>query len=163
MKRRPHGRPDTRPDTCYSKISPFDSTVWGWHASCIRQASANATNPMSIRDTSAQDRPVQTAPATVASYTLTALGVTLDPQGTVTALTDNSPALVAGLAKGDRILAINGTPPDLAAYELTAPALLLLEAPGGATRHIRLDPWHAPEGVRPVGGANVLDPDVVVF
>ena len=44
-----------------------------------------------------------------------------------------------------------------------APALLLLEAPGGATRHIRLDPWHAPDGVRPVGGANVLDPDVVVF
>lgn len=103
------------------------------------------------------------APASVASYSLAALGVTLDPQGTVAALTDNSPALLAGLAKGDRILAINGIPQDLATYELTAPALLLLEAPGGATRHIRLDPWHAPEGVRPVGGANVLDPDVVVF
>jgi len=114
-------------------------------------------------DTGLRTRDIARAPATVASYTLTALGVTLDPQGTVTALTDNSPALLAGLAKGDRILAINGAPQDLAAYQLTAPALLLLEAPGGATRHIRLDPWHAPEGVRPVGGANVLDPDVVVF
>lgn len=113
--------------------------------------------------TGLRTRDIARAPATVASYTLTALGVTLDAAGTVTALTDNSPALLAGLAKGDRILAINGAPQDLAAYQLTAPALLLLEAPGGATRHIRLDPWHAPEGVRPVGGANVLDPDVVVF
>jgi serine protease Do len=87
----------------------------------------------------------------------------VDPQGTVTNLTDNSPALLAGLAKGDRIIAINGAAQDLETYELTAPALLLLEAAGGATRHIRLDPWHAPQGVRPVGGANVLDPDVVVF
>ncbi|WP_374373939.1 trypsin-like peptidase domain-containing protein [Tabrizicola sp.] len=114
-------------------------------------------------DTGLRTRDIARAPATVASYTLTALGVTLDAAGTVTALTDNSPALLAGLAKGDRILAINGARQDLAAYQLTAPALLLLEAPGGATRHIRLDPWHAPEGVRPVGGANVLDPDVVVF
>ncbi|MFO1201951.1 MAG: trypsin-like peptidase domain-containing protein [Tabrizicola sp.] len=110
-----------------------------------------------------REAPRLLAPATVTSYTLAALGITLDPQGIVTDLTDNSPALLAGLAKGDRILMINGAPQDLATYTLTAPALLLLEAPGGATRHIRLDPWHAPEGVRPVGGANVLDPDVVVF
>lgn len=114
-------------------------------------------------ETGLRTREISRAPATVASYSLAALGLTLDPQGIVTALTDNSPALLAGLAKGDRILAINGAPQDLSTYELTAPALLLLEAPGGATRHIRLDPWHAPEGVRPVGGANVLDPDVVVF
>ncbi|WP_333816764.1 S1C family serine protease [Tabrizicola sp.] len=113
--------------------------------------------------TGLRTREVPRAPATVAAYSLAALGVTLDPQGTVTALTDNSPALLAGLTKGDRILAINGAPQDLQAYEITAPALLLLEAPGGATRHIRLDPWHAPEGVRPIGGANVLDPAVVVF
>ena len=113
--------------------------------------------------TGLRTREIAPVPATVASYTLAALGVTLDPQGTVTALTDNSPALLAGFAKGDRILAINGAGQDLTAYELTAPALLLLQAPGGATRHIRLDPWHAPEGVRPVGGANVLDPAVVVF
>jgi serine protease Do len=41
--------------------------------------------------------------------------------------------------------------------------LILVAAPGGATRHIYLDPWGAHDGVRPVGGANVLDPDVVVF
>jgi serine protease Do len=110
-----------------------------------------------------REAPRLLAPATVTSYSLAELGVTLGAQGTVTDLTDNSPALLAGLAKGDRIIAINGTPQDLATYQLTAPALLLLEAPGGQTRHIRLDPWHAPECVRPVGGANVLDPDVVVF
>lgn len=113
--------------------------------------------------TGLRTRDIALAPATVTSYTLAALGVTLDDQGAVTNLTDNSPALLAGIAKGDRILAINGIPQDLSTYTLTAAALLLLEAPGGATRHIRLDPWHAPEGVRPVGGANVLDPDVVVF
>jgi serine protease Do len=110
-----------------------------------------------------REAPASLPPATVASYSFAALGVTLDPQGGVTALTDNSPALFAGLAQGDRILAINGAPQDLTTYRITAPALLLLQAPGGATRHIRLDPWHAPEGFRPVGGANVLDPAVVVF
>ncbi len=120
--------------------------------------SLTAEEPTGLRT-----RDVSRAPATVTTYTLAELGLTLDPQGTVTNLTDNSPALLAGLAKGDRILAINGSPQDLATYQLTAPALLLLESPGGQTRHIRLDPWHAPEGVRPVGGANVLDPDVVVF
>jgi len=120
--------------------------------------SLTAEDPTGLRT-----REAPRAPTTVTAYTLAALGVTLDPQGTVTALTDNSPALLTGLAKGDRILAINGTPQDLQTFELTAPVLLLLEAPGGATRHIRLDPWHTPEGIRPVGGANVLDPDVVVF
>lgn len=110
-----------------------------------------------------REAPRLLAPATVTSYSLAELGVTLDAQGTVTDLTDASPALLAGLAKGDRILSVNGATQDLTTFRLTAPALLLLEAPGGATRHIRLDPWHAPEGVRPVGGANVLDPDVVVF
>ena len=113
--------------------------------------------------TGLRTREAPRAPTTVTSYTLAALGVTVDPQGTVMNLTDNSPALLAGLSKGDRILAINGTPQDLQTYTLAAPALLLLQSPGGQTRHIRLDPWHTPEGVRPVGGANVLDPDVVVF
>ena len=116
-----------------------------------------------LQDTGLRTREIARAPATVPSYTFATLGMTLDAKGTVTALTDNSPALLAGLAKGDRILSINGTPQDLSSYLLTAPALLLVEAPGGQTRHLRLDPWHAPEGVRPVGGANVLDPDVVVF
>lgn len=121
------------------------------------------TLSLTAEETALRTREAPRAPATVTTYTLAQLGVTLDAQGTVTDLTLNSPALLAGLAKGDRILMINGTPQDLQTYTLTAPALLLLQSPGGQTRHIRLDPWHPPEGVRPVGGANVLDPDVVVF
>ena len=105
----------------------------------------------------------QGMPATVQAYRLSALGVVLDDAGQVTGVTENSPALLAGLAQGDRILTVNGAAVDLSAYELTKPALILVEAPGGATRHIYLDPWGKTEGVRPVGGANVLDPDVVVF
>lgn len=102
-------------------------------------------------------------PEAVKSYRLSALGVVLDGSGMVTGVTDNSPALYAGLAKGDRILSVNGAAVDLASYEITAPVLILVQAPGGATRHIRLDPWGKHDGVRPVGGANVLDPAVVVF
>ena len=105
----------------------------------------------------------QAMPATVKAYRLASLGVGLDAAGLVTAVTENSPALLAGLAQGDRILTINGAVVDLGAYELSKPALILVEAPGGATRHIFLDPWGKAEGVRPIGGANVLDPDVVVF
>jgi serine protease Do len=102
-------------------------------------------------------------PETVQSYRLSALGVVLADGGLVTAVTDNSPAVFAGLAQGDRILTVNGATVDLATYEVTKAVLLLVEAPGGLTRHIYLDPWGAHDGVRPVGGANVLDPDVVVF
>lgn len=105
----------------------------------------------------------QGMPALVQSYRLSALGVVLDDAGLVTAVTDNSPALFAGLAQGDRILAVNGAIVDLSTYEVTDPVLILLETPGAATRHVYLDPWAPHEGVRPVGGANVLDPDVVVF
>lgn len=102
-------------------------------------------------------------PAMVKSYSLAALGIQLDASGTVTELTTNSPAVNAGLAVGDRILAVNGAEIDLSAFELTEPALILVEAPGGVTRHLTLDPWTPADGVRPVGGANVLDPAVVVF
>jgi serine protease Do len=105
----------------------------------------------------------QGAPEVVKSYRLAALGVVLDDAGVVTAVTDNSPALFAGLALGDRILTISGATVDLATYEITDAVLILVAAPGGETRHIFLDPWRAHEGVRPVGGANVLDPDVVVL
>jgi serine protease Do len=106
---------------------------------------------------------LQGTPETVKAYRLAALGVVLDDGGVVTGVTDNSPALFAGLAQGDRIVSINGAVVDLATYEITGPVLILLAAPGGETRHIYLDPWGAHDGVRPVGGANVLDPDVVVF
>lgn len=132
----------------------------------ILRAGQEQTVTLALTDTEPTGLRTREAPralATVTAYTLTTLGVTLDAQGAVTDLTLNSPALLAGMAKGDRILTINGTPQDLTTFQLTAPALLLLQSPGGQTRHIRLDPWHTPEGVRPVGGANVLDPDVVVF
>lgn len=102
-------------------------------------------------------------PDSVKSYRLAALGVVLDAEGRVTAVTENSPALFAGLAKGDLILTVNGAQVDLASYEVTEAVLILVQAPGGATRHIHLDPWGKHDGVRPVGGANVLDPAVVVF
>lgn len=102
-------------------------------------------------------------PEKVRSYRLSALGLVLDDTGLVTALTESSPALMAGLVLGDQIVTINGQSVDLATYEVTGPALILIKAPDGTTRHIHLDPWGDTDGVRPVGGANVLDPDVVVF
>lgn len=106
------------------------------------------------------------APVRVASYRLAALGVVLGKDGRVAEVTENSPAVFAGLVRGDTILALNGTALDLAALEaleITGPSMLLVAAPDGSTRHIFLDPWGGAGGVRPVGGANVLDPDVMVF
>ncbi len=105
------------------------------------------------------------APQKVRDYTLASLGIVLDATGTVTEVTVNSPANAAGLAVGDRILMVNGAEADPATLDkvvLTAPALLLLAGAGG-TRHVLVDPYGTQTGIRPVGGANVLDPDVVVF
>lgn len=108
-------------------------------------------------------------PARVACYDLAGLGLTLrdqDGQAMVAALTENSPALLAGMAQGDRILALNGAPFDMvhaAGLRITAPALFLIERRGGATQHILVDPWDRGAGFRPIGGANVLDPAVAVF
>ncbi|MBA3908404.1 MAG: hypothetical protein C0524_00670 [Rhodobacter sp.] len=100
---------------------------------------------------------------TVKAYRLAALGMVLDDAGRVTTVTENSPALFAALAQGDRILSMNAAVVDLSTHEVTTPVLILVEAPGGVTRHTYLDPWGAHEGVRPVGGANAPNPDVVVF
>jgi serine protease Do len=93
--------------------------------------------------------------------TLAALGIGLD--GTeVAAVADG--ALAYGLAPGDRVLALDGAaadPGELAGRRLAAAAVLLVRAPGGRTRHVVIDPAAPPRG--PVGGANVLDPDVVLF
>ncbi|MGA0542104.1 trypsin-like peptidase domain-containing protein [Neotabrizicola sp. VNH66] len=121
-----------------------------------------ADGGLRIRDLSG----MTTEPAKVKSYRLGALGIVLGEEGAVTDVTLNSPALSAGLVKGDRILSVNGQTMDtaaLAALEITGPALVLVQAPGGQTRHIYLDPWGSADGVRPLGGANVLDPAVVVF
>ncbi len=111
-------------------------------------------------------RDIGTAPARIASYRLDRLGITLDDSGRVTDITVNSPALFAGLIPGDRITHLNGAALDaqaLRALAITAPALLLIVRNGGTTLHLMLDPWDTGDGIRPVGGANVLDPDVVVF
>lgn len=106
------------------------------------------------------------APARVAAYDFAALGVTLGKSGLVTAVSDNSPALLAGLAPGDVILMLNGQALDdaaLAAARIEAAALLLVKRANGGTSHLMLDPWDRGAGLRPVGGANVLDPAVVLF
>jgi len=102
----------------------------------------------------------------IASYTLDQLGVEVNARGRVDALRENSPALWSGLAVGDIIVAVNGVAMDadaLAAFEMTAPAIMLVRGAGGQTRHVIVDPWATQVGLRPVGGANVLDPAVVVF
>ena len=109
---------------------------------------------------------VDPAPTRVASYRLDQLGITVDDTARVTGVTGNSPGLFAGLATGDHILCLNGQPMDAAALRalhITAPTLLLVARHGGATLHLMLDPWDTSTRLRPVGGANVLDPDVVVF
>ncbi len=104
--------------------------------------------------------------ARIASYTLDALGVQIGARGRVEGIRETSPVLWAGLAVGDIIVAINGRAMDAAALQgfvMTAPALVLVRGAGGQTRHVLIDPWAAQVGIRPVGGANVLDPAVVVF
>lgn len=108
-------------------------------------------------------------PARVATYDLAGLGLTLrDEAGRaiIVRLTENSPALLAGLARGDRIVAVNGKAFDMAqaaGLRIDAPALFLIERQGGATQHVIIDPWDRGAGFRPIGGANVLDPSVAVF
>ena len=102
----------------------------------------------------------------ISSYRMEGLGLVVDDTARVTSVTENSPALFAGLIRGDVILAVNGTrlaAGDLRKLNITAPALIRLQRAGGVTLHVRLDPWDQGEGLRPMGGANVLDPAVVVF
>jgi serine protease Do len=100
------------------------------------------------------------------SYRLESLGFDLIEGGVIDRILENSPAVWSGLAQGDRILAVNGESHDLRGLrglEITAPALILVQGRDGQTRHVMLDPWGKSIGLRPVGGANVLDPAVVVF
>jgi serine protease Do len=98
----------------------------------------------------------------VTSYSLQALGISADASGWISAVSQNSPAVFAGVAAGDRIVKIDGIVQDPASVTVTKPVLLLLQGETG-TRHVLIDPWATAKSIRPVGGANVLDPDVVVF
>lgn len=105
-------------------------------------------------------RDAAAAPRRIAQYSLAALGITLSNHR-ILAVSENSPALFAGVAAGDSILQVNGRSLDAAA-QFDRPVLLLLQGETG-TRHVLIDPWATGKTIRPVGGANVLDPDVVVF
>jgi len=96
----------------------------------------------------------------VQGYTLAALGIAL-AGGQVSDIADPSPAFASGVAMGDVVLTVNGGPPDPVAV-IDGPVLLLVRAADGRTRHVMIDPFAKP-GMRAVGGANVLDPDVAVF
>lgn len=102
----------------------------------------------------------------VASYSLATLGIVLGEAGRISVVSENSAALFAGVAGGDRILAVNGaelTDPALTAISFCEPVLLRLLGENGMTRHVVIDPWATGARPRPVGGANVLDPAVLVF
>jgi serine protease Do len=105
--------------------------------------------------------------ARVEGYTLARLGIEIDATGLVVALSENSPARLAGLSVGDRVIAADGVAladaEALRARSLTGPVLLLVRRADGSTQHVLLDPWDRGGRFRPAGGANVLDPDVVVF
>ena len=123
---------------------------------------AAAVTTRSLRDSAG----VATAVQRVVSYRLSSMGMMLSEGGMVAKVTENSPAIFAGVAEGDRLIAVNGVKMDLAALRrlvVTEPVLLLLQGRDGTTRHVLVDPWASFTGFRPVGGANVLDPDVVVF
>lgn len=105
-------------------------------------------------------------PVKVSSYTLAGLGIQCD--GTqVTGVNPGSPALFSGLIPGDTILMINGVPVDqldLATATFDKPLVVLIKRRTGQTLHVIIDPWGKEIGPRPVGGgANVLDPSVVLF
>lgn len=102
------------------------------------------------------------APQRRAEYTLQTLGLTLD-QTQITTVTANSPALNAGLTATDTILQIDGQPARTQLSQtFTRPVLLLIQG-ATDTRHVLIDPWATTKTLHPVGGANVLDRDVVVF
>lgn len=103
----------------------------------------------------------------VEAYDLAGLGVALvDGSTEIAALTPASPAYMAGLNAGDRIVAVNGQQIGaMALRQLTLhkPVLLLVQRADGGHVHIPLDPWRNGTPLRPLGGANMLDPDVVNF
>ncbi|WP_426038103.1 trypsin-like peptidase domain-containing protein [Cypionkella sp. TWP1-2-1b2] len=102
------------------------------------------------------------APQRRAVYTLQTLGLTLS-QTQITTVTPNSPALIAGLTATETILQIDGQPAQTQLTQsFTHPVLFLIQGTTG-TRHVLIDPWATGKTLHPVGGANVLDRDVVVF
>lgn len=105
--------------------------------------------------------------AIIRAYDLGRLGLQMAEDGvTVDIISPVSPAFLAGLNKGDTILTVNGQPATkelLATLKVSRPILLLVRRPDGRTLHVAVDPWSNGRGTRPIGGGNVLDPEVVIF
>lgn len=97
--------------------------------------------------------------------TLRKLGVILTGRR-VTELSPTSPAYLAGLSVGDEILAIDGVPVGRDGGdwpEIDGPVLLLVRTVTGQTKHVVFDPFTNEQAMRPIGGANVLDPAVITL
>ncbi|MDZ4311707.1 MAG: trypsin-like peptidase domain-containing protein [Cypionkella sp.] len=133
----------------------FDLTILRAGSVLILMADlAAADSPLTLRDLASPQRRTE--------YTLQDLGLTLTDTE-ITAITPNSPALAAGLTATEILLQIDGQPAaSHLSQSFTRPILLLIQGTTG-TRHVLIDPWATTKTLHPVGGANVLDRDVVVF
>lgn len=105
--------------------------------------------------------------AIINAYDIARLGLQMAKDGvTVEVISPASPAFLAGLDVGDTILAVNGQPATgdlLGTLKVSRPVLLLVRRPDGRTLHVTVDPWSNGSKSKIVGGANVLDPEVVIF
>lgn len=109
--------------------------------------------------------PTKARPLAQQDYTLATLGLGFDESSRITEVSPSGPAFGSGLTAGDEILSVNGeviAPEDLSAYKVAGPVLLLVSRQGH-TSHIVLDPYSGATRQRVIGGANVLDPAVVLF
>ncbi|NKB27981.1 MAG: PDZ domain-containing protein [Rhodobacteraceae bacterium] len=110
------------------------------------------------------DRPPPAPDARQAPFTLAALGIRLGRDRRVIDLSDRSAVFEAGLAEGDRVMALNGMPFDPATAPTAlfdAPVLLRVSRQGLET-HILIDPRTDTRRLRSLSG-NQLDLAVVVF
>ena len=96
--------------------------------------------------------------------TLEKLGVIITGRR-VTEISPTSPAYLAGLSVGDEILAIDGVPVEAGFVwpEIQGAVLLLVRTATGQTKHVVFDPYSNDQAMRPIGGANVLDPVVITL
>lgn len=130
-------------------------------------APVTLTLNLHIQSVSLGDDGASRSIAIIRAYDLARLGLQLADDGvTVQVISPASPAFLAGLDIGDTILSVNGKPATaelLATLKISRPVLLLVQRPDGRTLHVTVDPWTNGSKMRIVGGANVLDPVVVIF
>ncbi len=109
------------------------------------------------------------APHKKTSYSLKELGIEVLFDGEIKNSEPSGIGHSVGLRAGDEIIAINGrgTADQTAGWGRTMrfsrPVLVLLKLSDGSTRHFILDPWTKYHRLVPMGNANILDQDIVVF